>query len=231
MNSILVFARAPEPGKVKTRLAAHIGVEAAARLYAAMLKDTLKLAQEAAALCEAKVIVAYTPDDAFEPGPYSLLKFWDGERIPQIGNDLGEKMQRAIQNCFSQGATKVVTIGSDKPDLLPSSIQSAFEQLETHDLVFGPAHDGGFYMMGTSKRLPPKLFKKVTWSHDSTLQSILLNAKKLKLSVAHLPEGGDIDDFSDLKHLHFLEWLHPDFTDAAHTRAAIKQENFFADLE
>ena len=199
MNSILVFARAPEPGKVKTRLATQIGDEAAAKLYGAMLQDTLAIAQKAARENEGEAVLCYTPDNAFAPGDYSLAKFWSDESLAQSGNDLGEKMRRAMQNRFENGATKVVVIGSDKPDLTASVLQRAFEKLKNHDLVFGPAYDGGFYLIGSRAPLPEAFFANVIWSHDSTLQWVLNNARRLNFTIALLPQGGDIDEAGDLQ--------------------------------
>lgn len=199
MNSIVIFARAPEPGKVKTRLAAHIGAEAAAKLYAAMLQDTIAIAESAAQETKSEVVLCYTPDDAFAPGDYSLSNFWRDAKLHQNGNDLGEKMRCATQNRFSHGANRLVIIGSDKPDLEVSTLRSAFEELEKHDLVFGPALDGGFYLIGTRAPLAESLFANVIWSDQSTLQVVLNNAHHLNLSVAFLPEGADVDEASDLQ--------------------------------
>ena len=219
MNSILVFARAPEPGKVKTRLAAHIGPEAAARFYAAMLKDTLVVAQNAAGNCEAEVVVCYTPDDAFAPGEHSLAHFWHGAKLPQMGADLGEKMRLAIGNRLVQGVERVLIIGSDMPDLEANVLQRAFEKLTNHDLVFGPAQDGGFYLIGARSFLPDDIFEGVLWSHDSTLQRVLDNAQKLNLTVAFLPQGADVDEWSDVQKLASVEKLQqkaPHFWAALH---------------
>lgn len=199
MNCILVFARAPEPGQVKTRLAAQIGPEAAAHLYRAMLQDTLAVAEKAAREIEAEVTLCFTPDDAFAPGAYSLAELWRGQSMAQIGNDLGGKMRFALQNCFKAGAKRVVIIGSDKPDLEGSALRRAFEELAQHDIVLGPAHDGGFYLLGARAALPKALFANVIWSHNLTLQVVLNNADALNLSVALLSPGADLDEADDLQ--------------------------------
>jgi rSAM/selenodomain-associated transferase 1 len=176
MNCLLVFARVPQPGKVKTRLAARIGHETAAKLYAAMLQDTLAVAQKAMREIEGEAVLCYTPDDAFAPGTYSLSLFWQGAKFSQNGSDLGEKMRSAMKNCFDNGARRVVIVGSDKPDLEVPTLRRAFEELENDDLVFGPAQDGGFYLIGSRAPLPLALFAGVLWSHDSTLQVVLSKA-------------------------------------------------------
>ncbi len=199
MNCLLVFARAPQPGKVKTRLAAHIGDEAAARLYAAMLQDTLAVAENAARDGKVEVVVSYTPSDAFAPGEFSLANFWRGAKMPQIGADLGEKMRFAIANGLEQGAERVLIIGSDLPDLESGILCEAFEKLTHYDLVFGPAQDGGFYLIGARAPLPDDIFDGVLWSLASTLQSVLHVARGLNLSVALLPQGADIDEWRDVQ--------------------------------
>ncbi|HEY0075240.1 MAG TPA: TIGR04282 family arsenosugar biosynthesis glycosyltransferase [Abditibacteriaceae bacterium] len=222
MNSIVIFARAPEPGKVKTRLAAQIGDEAAAKLYAAMLQDTITVAKSAAQETKSEVVLCYTPDDAFASGDYSLSKFWHGANLPQNGNDLGKRMRNATQNRFADSAERVVIIGSDKPDLEVSILRCAFEELENHDLVFGPAIDGGFYLIGTHAPFAESLFASVIWSDQSTLQVVLNNARHLNLSVALLPEGSDIDETSDLQN--FIS--NPELQiKAPHFHAALCAEN------
>ena len=224
MNSILVFARALQPGQVKTRLAAHIGDEMAAQLYAAMLQDTLAVAKSAAEKCEAEVVVCYTPDDAFAPGKFSLSYFWHGAKLPQIGADLGEKMRLAISNRLVQGAERVLIIGSDMPDLEANILQDAFDKLTNHDLVFGPAQDGGFYLIGARSFLPDDIFDGVEWSRKSTLQSVLHIAHGLNLTVALLPEGADVDEWSDVQKFASDEELQQK---APHFWAALRAERFW----
>jgi hypothetical protein len=222
MNSIVIFARAPERGKVKTRLAAQIGDEAAAKLYAAMLQDTLAVAENADRETKSEVVLCYTPNDAFAPGHYSLSNFWRGANLLQNGDDLGEKMRHAAQNRFSHGANRVVIIGSDKPDLEVSTLRAAFEELENHDLVFGPALDGGFYLIGIRAPFAESLFAGVIWSHDLTLQVVLNNARHLNLSVALLQEGADVDEASDLQNFISNSELQ---IKAPHFHAALCAEN------
>jgi glycosyltransferase A (GT-A) superfamily protein (DUF2064 family) len=130
-KALVVFARAPQPGRVKSRLAREIGDTAATECYAAFLRDTLILATRVErdfAACSA--FVAHTPEDAFEAGPYSLAPFWNSARLPQNGANLGERMSHCIQNLHFQGAQEVVLIGSDSPDLKFEFIVQAFEFLQ-----------------------------------------------------------------------------------------------------
>ncbi len=202
VNYIVVFARAPRPGTVKTRLVAHFGTEAATALYRAMLHDCLALAQTAAREIEAcQVCVAFTPADAFAPGPHSLTAFWNGERMPQSDGDLGLKMRGAFEDLFARGAEKIVLLGSDSPDLPPEFIAQTFAALREADLVFGPARDGGFYLIGASRTLPPSLFDNVPWSAPETLERTLDNAGRLGLSFQLVPQWDDVDDADDVLRL------------------------------
>ena len=224
MNAILVFAKAPKPGQVKTRLAAHIGHKNAARFYVALLKDTLQVAQNAAAACQAEVIVCYTPQGAFAEGDFSLFPFWQGRNKPQNGADLGEKMRFALQNSLENSAERALLIGSDMPDLKVEILCEAFDKLTTHDLVFGPSEDGGFYLIGARVLLPDCIFDNVIWSHDSTLRTVLHNARAANLSVALLPAGADIDEWRDLQNF-VKNSQNSSAQNAPHFRAALAELN------
>lgn len=223
-KTIAVFARAPVAGKVKTRLAKHLGAEAACELYAAMLRDTLSLAKRAARnLEECEVVVAYTPQGAFEEGEGSLSAFWSGARMAQGEGDIGARMLDCIAR-LQQGGAAVVLIGSDAPGLYPSLISHAFEYLMpghhlkdpglqrygsaghktqfvcgSNDLVFGPSSDGGFYLIGASRPVPAALFSDVEWSTPGTLAQVKMNAARLELELAFTPPWSDLDTIDDLR--------------------------------
>lgn len=197
-DALAIFARAPIPGAVKTRLAAAIGAEAAALLYAAMLQDCLTLAQH---IVPENVVVCFSPSDAFATDDeYSLAGFWSGARLPQCSGDLGDR----LSNCFGQlqqsGAAKIVVLGSDAPDLPPEYLSRALALLDAHDLVLGPAHDGGFYLLG-ARSLPQGLFENVPWSSESTLAAVLENAARSEAGVALLEPWRDVDEIEDLRAL------------------------------
>jgi len=215
-DAIAVFARAPQPGLVKTRLAKVIGNEAAAALYGAMLRDTLALALKAARKqgnCE--VVLTYTPDNALDDGPYSLAPFWRGPCLAQGAGNLGERLLNCASRLHEQGSERVVIIGSDSPDLPPVHICRAFNNLtrkelifdagvpKVHpaDLVFGPARDGGFYLVATAAKIQPKLFNDVEWSDKNTLSQVLANAERLGQSVTKIWKWDDVDAITDLRRL------------------------------
>jgi rSAM/selenodomain-associated transferase 1 len=201
-NALVVFARAPVPGKVKTRIAKIIGDQPAAELYAAMLNDTLTLTESAAGqLRDCEVVVTYTPDDAFAPGRHSLYQFWNGARMPQNEGDLGHRMLDAIARLQGQGRERVVIIGSDSPDLPDDYLVQAFGALDRHDIVVGKATDGGFYLIGTRITLSSELFAGVAWSASSTLEQVLRNTTRLRLSTWLGPEWSDIDTLEDLQEI------------------------------
>ena len=213
---IVVFARAPVPGQVKSRLARSLGDEMAAAVYAAMLRDSLVLAEQAARCRnDCAVVLSYTPHDAFEAGPYSLRAFWHGRRLPQCEGDLGDRMLDCLRRLQTQGATRIVVIGSDSPDLPPALICHAFMELERPkwvpssgeapvcccDLVLSPTHDGGFCLIGTGREVPEALFARVEWSTDQTAAQVIHKAQHLNLRVVSLPQWHDVDTVSDFAHI------------------------------
>ena len=203
-SSVLaIFARAPVVGKVKTRLAQTVGHERATELYRAMLQDVLSGAQQACGVSSFafEIVVFYSPDDAFEIADNSLRPFWDGARQAQSEGDLGEKLRDCFAFLQREGWRKIVVIGSDAPDLPPRSLAQAFATLENCDLVFGPASDGGFYLVGASREIGASLFSGVRWSDASTLDDVWANAKSDSLQVEMLPIWRDVDDKGDLRAL------------------------------
>lgn len=202
-EAIAVFARAPIPGQAKTRLARELGHEAAAELYLAMLRDTLEAASQAASMSQdCDVMLYFTPATAFAPGPHSL-DFWQGLRLAQSECDLGHRLLHCLDSLRLRGYERIVVIGSDSPDLSPTLITAAFTALDLprYNLVFGPADDGGFYLMGVKSEVNGALFEAVAWSSDRTLAQILSNAARLDLRVAQLPQWSDIDTPADLRRL------------------------------
>jgi rSAM/selenodomain-associated transferase 1 len=126
---------------------------------------------------------------------------WDNkiyEKNIQTGNDLGDKMKNAFATVFGNRNKKLVIIGTDCPDLNASVIMNAYVYLEDHDIVIGPASDGGYYLLGM-KKLHPRLFEKIDWSTEKVLAQTLKICESSNLSTFLLPELSDIDDENDLK--------------------------------
>jgi len=193
-SALLIFVKYPEPGKVKTRLAATVGAELAAQLYQEFVQQTFKLAQQ----CRlAARFVTFTPAEKERdlkilfPGPW---QWFPQENSP----DLGIRIQRAIQYVQQQGYSQVITIGTDSPSLSAEYLEQATTALLHHDLVLGPATDGGYYLIGL-KNAPPELFTGIDWSTEQVLRQTLQRAEQLRLSVYQLPVWYDVDDLATLQ--------------------------------
>lgn len=190
-RALVVLARAPELGRVKTRLAREIGEAAALQAYRELGTAVLGAVGR---LGDCDLVVAYTPAD--RKGP---VRAWLGPAPgyePQREGDLGARMLGAIASRFAAGAAKVLVIGTDCPDLDPELLEAAFAQLDRSDAVLGPAADGGYYLVGM-KRPIPEVFQGIPWSTPATLSATLARAAAAGISVALLEERRDIDTAAD----------------------------------
>lgn len=193
-RAVLVFVRAPEPGRVKTRLAAAIGDQAALRVYRRLAEHTLR---EAAALAGqgVRVRVHHTPADA---GPAVRAWLGDGPAyLPQADGDLGRRMEDAFARAFADGAERVVIVGSDLPDVSASLLRRAFDALDDHPAVLGPARDGGYYLLGLT-RMVPGIFDGIAWSTPDVLAATLARFRAAGVVPAMLEELADVDEVEDL---------------------------------
>jgi rSAM/selenodomain-associated transferase 1 len=198
IEHLLIFAREPVLGRVKTRLAADIGPEAALATYRELLAITAAAVQ--AAQVPATVWLAEAPAATTLGTPTSAARpAWPGLpwQVQPAAGSLGERMAHAFAEAFAAGAGRVVVIGTDCPGLTADLLRLAFEQLATHDLVVGPAADGGYYLLGMNK-LHSRLFADKQWSTSTVLPATLADAEHLGLRVAQLPTLADVDSGSDL---------------------------------
>jgi rSAM/selenodomain-associated transferase 1 len=194
-----IFGKRPEPGQVKTRLAAEFGNEFAAVAHSAMLFDLLDLwGSERILAPGGRRVLAYAPPDA---GP------WFDSRVPssfalqpQAEGDLGERMRSFFAGELGEGAERVVLIGSDSPTLDPSIVISAFLCLEGRDVVLGPSTDGGYYLVGCKGAVPP-IFAGIDWSTAVVLDQTLERLRDTTLSLAVLPPWYDVDSPADWRML------------------------------
>jgi len=192
---LLVFAREPVLGRVKTRLAAGIGAAGALAVYRELL--ALTAAAVAQAQVPATVWLAEAPAPPADPA--RPRPEWPGLpwRVQPPAGSLGERMAQAFGAAFGAGAGRVVIIGTDCPGLSADLLHQAFDSLRDHDLVVGPADDGGYYLLGM-KQLHPALFADKAWSTATVLPDTLADAARLGLRVAHLPPLSDVDSAQDL---------------------------------
>lgn len=186
-RALIIFIRTPELGKVKTRLAKSVGDEQALRIYMALLAHTRVVAQAV----RAQRLLFYSEHiDRQDDWPESaFLKF------RQEGEDLGQRMQHAFETTLHQAESAVI-VGSDIPGLSCGIIETAFEQLETHDFVIGPARDGGYYLLGM-KSLQPELFRGISWSTSRVFADTVSKMERLGKSCALAPLLSDVDEAED----------------------------------
>ncbi len=188
-NLLMLFVRNPELGKVKTRLAASVGPEEALAIYMHLLQHTKQITEN----LPMDKLVYYSNDvDQNDLWPNDKYK-----KQLQPAGDLGTKMETAFKNAFMDGYSSVVIIGSDCHQLTPAIIVKAFEELKTHEVVIGPALDGGYYLLGMNK-LYSELFSNKRWSTEHVFPDTILDLEKLHLSHKVLPELSDVDYIEDL---------------------------------
>jgi len=187
-NCILIFTRNPELGKVKTRLAKTIGDEKALKIYQFLLKKTLEVAQKVISDKAVFYSEKITENDNWNPEIF--------QKYLQVEGDLGVKMQHAFKQSFEKGYEKVAIIGSDLFDLTPEIIQEAFHALETHEVVIGPAKDGGYYLLGM-KKLYQSVFENKNWGTATVLKETLEDLTNKKVFL--LEELNDVDVFEDIE--------------------------------
>jgi hypothetical protein len=213
---IVVLTRVPGAGPAKSRLAADVGAVAATRLATAFLLDTLSMCDQAGL----PATVHYTPATA----SVTVAALAPGRALhPQCAGDLGVRIQVAMASGLAS-FERCILIGSDSPDLGAGTLARAAEALDHHDLVLGPATDGGFTLIAARAPLPPSLFHAVAWSTGTVLAQALRNAGGLGLRVALLPEAADVDDLASL---HALEQRLAGTTACPATQAALTEAGLF----
>lgn len=191
---LILFTRYPVAGKAKTRLIPAIGAEAAADTQRELTELTLHRATSVAIVRGVAVEVRYDGGDA------KLMHDWLGPMpryTPQGEGDLGQRLARAAQEAFGEAAESVVIIGADCPRLDEGILQNAFAALRENDVVFGPAQDGGYYLVGLRKTMPV-LFRGIAWSTSRVLAESLNIARSNGCEPALLAPLPDVDEPADL---------------------------------
>ena len=187
-KALIIFARNPVLGKVKTRLAATIGNEKALDIYKTLLAYTADICSKLA--CSRFVFYA---------DGISKKDSWNDDwfvKYQQQGEDLGERMQQAFELVFQQGYKKVLIIGTDCFELNSGIIEQAFESLEQYNAVIGPSADGGYYLLGTTI-FYPFLFDNKPWSTDGVFVATTNDLSANHISYFTLPVLHDIDTEAD----------------------------------
>lgn len=192
--AVLVMAKAPRPGKVKTRLHPLLGPERCALLQAELIRHTVQLL----AAQQVRTYLAYAstgPEDVTNIGGPPF----DGVRLlTQRGADLGERLTAATAEAFADGAGPLLVIGTDAPALTSDHLSAAFAALEHTDLVLGPALDGGYYLIGMrSPHTRPFDLDPTLWGTDQVLAATRARAAEHGLNVHLLPALRDLDTPED----------------------------------
>ena len=187
---LLVFVKAPSPGRVKTRLLPAFSPEQAASVYRCLVSHTMAVVTR---LQEIQIVVAYAPDARFpdvawlHPQPRMMI---------QQGQTLGDRLVHAFDWAFARGDRRVVALGSDAPDLSTDWIQDAFVAMTRNDVVLGRATDGGYHLIGLT-RPQPELFVDIPWSSPRVLARTREHIDRLHLRVHQLEPIADVDTPQD----------------------------------
>ena len=217
-SALVVFAKAPIPGEVKTRLCPPLTPDEAATLHGTFVLDVLEQTRIAASTGAGRASTSSTsnlaprtsslPFDRYlacsPASDHVFFKIMEERQavqlMDQVGPDLGARMSHTFARLFDRGYKQVVIIGTDAPTLPQSIYQDAFTSLKDHDLVLGPALDGGYYLIGLTRPVP-ELFAGIPWSTDQVLSRTQQKAGELGLAIGLLKEWHDIDTIDDLRWL------------------------------
>jgi rSAM/selenodomain-associated transferase 1 len=210
VKRLLIFAKYPKAGEVKTRLVPPLTYQQAEELYRAFLMDDLEKYQEIGEGIEIVIYMAGTPVEHEEssgivqhrladPSP-DLFLMKGGEIRDQRGGGLGERMENAFREAFDDGCTMVCIVGTDLPTLPVEYVRQAFTALTDHDVAVGPTEDGGYYLL-CMKRLHPSLFRELEFSTSDVFADTMSLASRDGLGVAVLPMWYDVDDRESLLRL------------------------------
>lgn len=192
-EALIVFAKPPIPGRVKTRLTDLLSEREAADLYDAFLRDALDQYRQ----LRADLHVYFTglsrvPDD---------LKTKLSATHVQEGEDLGARMHNAFRDVFSAGYERAVIVGTDHPSLPSAFVSRAFQALDVDgSLCIGPSEDGGYYLLGMN-RFYPRVFEEMTYSRSDVFEETLKRIHETKAALAVLPMWYDVDTPDDLRRM------------------------------
>lgn len=192
-RTLVIMAKAPRLGSVKTRLAESLSLQAVTELYGCLLNDTIALAQ---VLDHVEVAIMCPASDVED---LSLAVAKTVRIVPQTGQGLAAALASVFRH-FATGHQRVIAFNSDSPHLPASVLQTAFDVVKASDLVVGPTHDGGYYLVG-AKASHPDLFTSGGMGTANALEALLTRARALGLSISLTDPFYDIDVASDLSQL------------------------------
>jgi uncharacterized protein len=199
-RAILVFVKYPEPGRVKTRLAATVGPERATEIYRRLVAEVFQRLPR-----DAEVIVCFDPAER-----RAEIEKWLANKaarfFPQVNGDLGERLGSAFAEAFARGFAQVAAIGTDCPEIDQSLFAQTWSALENAEVVLGPSEDGGYYLVALRAPIP-SLFERIIWSSADVFSQTLGRATAANLRVHLLPKRHDVDTEEDWRKVELR--LHP----------------------
>ena len=192
--ALIIFAKAPIPGQVKTRLCPPLAPDEAATLHGTMVLDTLERSRN---------LLGFDRFLACAPSKQHPFFKAVGARqgvhlLEQVQGDLGHRMHDMFCSLFESGYRSAVVVGTDLPTVHSELLRQALKGLADHDVVLGPSVDGGYYLIGLNRPMV-ELFSDIPWSTDQVLPSTLEKAQRLSLSVQLLTQHRDLDTLTDLQ--------------------------------
>lgn len=200
-GALVIFAKAPIPGEVKTRLCPPLTPDEAATLHGSFILDMLERTKFAVAKLQLPFHRYLACAPSSELVFFKIMEERQGVRLlDQVGEDLGQRMHRTFVDLFDKGYTQVLLVGTDVPTLPLSVYQEAIAMLGRSDVVLGPALDGGYYLIGLTKPAE-QLFTEIPWSTDQVLAVTQQKAKTLGLSFGLTTAWRDVDTIADLHSL------------------------------
>ena len=194
-SALIIMAKEPKVGLTKTRLCPPLTFEDAAKLYEALLRDTIDSVSK---LTEIDLAIAITPPES--QGFFERISPPGTILLPVICSDIGDCLNQVLNQLLDLGYQKVMALNADGPSLPIEFVYQDFELLVDHNLVFGPSEDGGYYLVGM-KEETPEIYTDISWSTSHVLSQTLGRADILGLTVATSPTWYDVDSAADIERL------------------------------